>query len=312
MTSPVIRACDLTKSYGGKVAVDHLNLEIAPGEVFGLLGPNGAGKTTVILMIMGLTDVTDGSIEVLGMNPAHHPLSVKRHIGYMPDTVGFYENLTARQNLAYTGRLAGLDSAGIDPRIDDVLARVGLSDVKNSRVGAFSRGMRQRLGLADALLKKPSIVILDEPTSGLDPQATVEFLSLIRDLKADGTTILLSSHLLERVQEICDRVALFRQGRIVLNGTVEDLANKVLGSGYRIEVEARGKDLDAVFARVPGIIRVRKHGGSRYTLEAESDIRPAVAATVAASGCELFNLSTRQASLDAVYRTYFEENRHAA
>ena len=312
MSAFVIKARGLTKTYGDHVAVDHLDLDVAPGEIFGLLGPNGAGKTTTILMIMGLTDVSDGSIEVLGLNPSRDPLAVKRHVGYMPDMVGFYDHLTARENLAYTGRLAGLDAEAIDRRIKEVLERVELSDVENRGVGTFSRGMRQRLGLADALLKNPRIVILDEPTSGMDPHATNEFLALLRDLKADGISCLLSSHLLERVQEICDRVALFHRGRIVLRGTVEELAKQVLGSGHRIEVVARGKGLRDLFAHVPGVIRVRDEGGDRFTLEAESDVRPAVAARVAASDCQLFNLATRQASLDTVYRAYFEEDRHAA
>jgi ABC-2 type transport system ATP-binding protein len=172
MTNAVIEAHGLTKRYGTRAAVDHIDLAIEQGEVFGLLGPNGAGKTTTILMTMGLTDVSEGTVRVLGLDPARQPLAVKRHIGYMPDSVGFYDMLTARENLAYTGRLAGLERTHIDRRIEEVLSRVGLEAVVGQRVRTFSRGMRQRLGLADALLKSPTIVILDEPTSGLDPQAT--------------------------------------------------------------------------------------------------------------------------------------------
>lgn len=312
MASAVIEARGLTKRYRTRVAVDHIDLAIEQGEVFGLLGPNGAGKTTTILMIMGLTDVTEGSIRVLGLDPARQPLAVKRHVGYMPDSVGFYDTLTARENLGYTGRLAGLDRATIERRSEEVLARVGLSDVARQKVRTFSRGMRQRLGLADALLKSPRIVILDEPTSGLDPQATQEFLELIGDLKQDGITVILSSHMLEKVQAICDRVALFNGGRIALCGTVTDLGRQVLGGGHRILVEARGNGMERALAAIPGVIRVRREAEERFVLESELDIRPAVAATVTGAGGELLSLGIRQASLETVYTRYFEEAAHAA
>jgi ABC-2 type transport system ATP-binding protein len=260
MMNAVIEAKGLTKRYGTFVAVDHIDLAIEQGEVFGLLGPNGAGKTTTILMIMGLTDVSDGTVRVLGLDPARQPLAVKRHIGYMPDSVGFYETLTARENLAYSGRLAGLERGYIDRRIEEVLARVGLGAVVGQKVRTFSRGMRQRLGLADALLRSPKIVVLDEPTSGLDPQATQEFLDLIRALKREGITVILSSHLLEKVQAICDRVAMFNAGRIALCGSVTDLGRQVLGGGHRILVEARGGKIEQALAAIPGIVRVRREG----------------------------------------------------
>jgi ABC-2 type transport system ATP-binding protein len=312
MTNAVIEANGLTKRYRKRLAVDHIDLAIGEGEVFGLLGPNGAGKTTTILMVMGLTDVSEGTVRVLGLDPARQPLAVKRHIGYMPDSVGFYDGLTARENLAYTGRLAGMDRALIDRRIGEVLARVGLSDVVGHKVRTFSRGMRQRLGLADALLKTPKVIILDEPTTGLDPHATQEFLELIRDLKRDGITIILSSHMLEKVQVICDRVALFNAGRVALCGTVPELGRQVLGGGHRILVEARGSDIERSLAAIPGIIRVRREAEDRYVLEAESDIRPAVAVSITRAGGALLSLGIRQASLESVYTRYFEEVAHAA
>src|SRR5690606_953307 len=225
--SAVIEARGLTKRYGRITAVDGIDLEIRRGEVFGLLGPNGSGKTTTILMLLGLTDVSAGTVRVLGLDPAREPLAVKRRVGYMPDTVGFYDHLSARANLRYTGRLAGIDRAVLDERIDGALAQVGLRDTADRRVGAFSAGMRRRLGLADILIKEPEIAILDEPTNDLDPTATREFLDLILELKRRDITVLLSSHLLERVQAVCDRVALFHRGRIALEGTVAALAQQV-------------------------------------------------------------------------------------
>jgi ABC-2 type transport system ATP-binding protein len=172
--------------------------------------------------------------------------------------------------------------------------------------------MRQRLGLADALLRTPRIVILDEPTSGLDPQATQEFLELIHKLKKDGITVILSSHMLEKVQVICDRVALFNAGRVALCGSVTELGRQVLGGGHRILVEARGSNIERALAAIPGVIRVRREADDRYVLESESDIRSTVAATISGAGGALLSLGIRQASLEAVYTRYFEEVAHAA
>jgi ABC-2 type transport system ATP-binding protein len=313
MTIPAIDARDLRKRYGGFVAVDGLDLRIEAGTVFGLLGPNGSGKTTTILMLMGLTEVTSGSVRVLGLDPVRQPLEVKRVVGYMPDSVGFYDDLSARENLRYTGKLAGLRGDRLDARIGTVLTRVRLTDAADRRVGTFSRGMRQRLGLADVLLKEPRVAILDEPTNGLDPESTHEFLDLIRDLKSEGLAVLLSSHLLDRVQAVCDRVGLFHRGRMVLEGTVDELARRVLGGGLRITVEARGgAPLGAAFRDVAGVNRVEQIGDGVWTLHADQDVRPAVAATVARQGGALLALAKAAPSLDDVYAQYFREVRHAA
>lgn len=313
MSAPVIQARNLTKRYGRVTAVDRLNLSVESGEVFGLLGPNGSGKTTTILMLMGLTDVTEGEIEVLGLDPARQPLAVKRRIGYMPDSVGFYDELSGRQNLRYTGRLAGLSGKHLDERIARELERVGMSEAADKPAGTYSRGMRQRLGLADALLKEPGLVILDEPTNGLDPHATREFLALIGALKRDGITVLLSSHLLDRVQAVCDRIALFHRGRIALLGTVTELAREVLGSGHRILVEAEGEGLEERLRRIPGVRAVQSAGPGYFVVDAESDLRGAVTEAVgAADGGRLLGLGLRQPSLDEVYNRYFQEARDAA
>ena len=220
--APVIEGAGLTKRYGRFTAVDGIDLAIGKGEVFGLLGPNGSGKTTTILLLLGLTEPSAGTIRVLGLDPLRKPLSVKRRVGYLPDQIGFYDHLSAAENLAYTARLAGLASPEAGKRIAEALERVRLSDVRDKRVATFSRGMRQRLGLAEVLAKGSEIAILDEPTSGLDPQSTQELLDLIRELAADGVTIVLSSHLLSMMQSLCDRVALFRRGRIGLIGKVPE------------------------------------------------------------------------------------------
>jgi ABC-2 type transport system ATP-binding protein len=306
MTDTVIEVRDLTKRYGKAVAVDDISFTIARGEIFGLLGPNGAGKTTTILMLLGLSEVTSGSVRVLGHDPVREPLQVKRRVGYLPDTVGFYDNLTAMENLRYTARLIGLAPGERDDRIIAALARVGLSDVAGHRVGTYSRGMRQRLGLAEILMKNAQIAILDEPTSGLDPQATSELLDVIRGLKRDGVAVLLSSHLLERVQSVCDRVALFNAGRIALIGTVPELARQVLGGGYHVEVEADGEGLRERLAAVPGVRAVEQVGPGRLRLLADGDVRPQAAAAVVHAGGQLRRLSVEEPSLDAIYTRYFQ------
>jgi ABC-2 type transport system ATP-binding protein len=304
--SAAVETFGLTKRYGELVAVQDLNLRLQAGEVFGMLGPNGSGKTTTILMLLGLTEPTAGSARVLGWDPTRQPLQVKRRVGYLPDSVGFYDELTAWENLRYTAALNGLSSAEANRRIAEVLERMGLQDVAHRKVGTFSRGMKQRLGLADVLLKRPQVAILDEPTLGLDPEAALEFLELIRTLKRDGLTVLLASHLLHQVQSVCDRVGLFHRGRMVLEGTVDELRERVLGGAYRIHVQARGPGMERVLAEVPGVVRVARTDGDTYRVEARVDCRAEIARRVVASG-ELLALSVDRPGLDEVYARYFQQ-----
>ncbi len=306
--SAVIETQDLTKHYGPVVAVDHLSLTLQAGQVFGLLGPNGSGKTTTILMLLGLTEPTSGLVRVLGHDPSRNPLEVKRRVGYLPDSVGFYDDLTARENLRYTARLNGLTRQETDTRLEEVLARVGLTAVADRRAGAFSRGMRQRLGLAEVLLKRPEIAILDEPTAGLDPEAAMEFLSMIRDLRAHGITVLLSSHLLHQVQAVCDRVGLFHQGKMVIEGTFEGLADRVLGGAYRIRVEvSRADGLEPMLRTIPGVSAFLQERPGLFRLEAQVDCRAEVARRVVGTGADLLALTLERPSLDEVYARYFQE-----
>jgi ABC-2 type transport system ATP-binding protein len=317
----VIEANGLTKAYGSAVAVDDISFGVGRGEIFGLLGPNGAGKTTTILMILGLTEISSGDVRVLGFNPAREPLSVKRRVGYLPDTVGFYDNMTAADNLRYTARLIGFRSMEREKRIAAALERVGLAEFADQAVGTFSRGMRQRLGLAEIVMKGAQIAILDEPTSGLDPHATAELLGIIRGFKAEGVSVLLSSHLLERVQSVCDRVALFHAGRIALMGSVPDLGRQVLGGGYIVDIDADGVGLPERLALIPGVSGVEKVGIGKIRLHADRDVRPEAAAEVVAMQGRLKYLGVQEPSLEAIYTRYFaanpeqgapERTRHAA
>jgi len=314
MNDYVIEVHNLTKRYDGTAVVKGISFSVARGEIFGLLGPNGAGKTTTILMLLGLSDISAGQARVLGHDPTREPLQVKRQVGYLPDQVGFYDNLTAAENLRYTARLMGFDPEEREQKIHASLAHVGLADVTDTRVATFSRGMRQRLGLAEILMKDAQIAILDEPTSGLDPQATHELLNVIRDLKHRGVSVLLSSHLLERVQSVCDRVALFNQGNIALIGTVPELGREVIGGGFRVEVEAEGQGLAERLAAVPGVQKVEAAGTNRWRLTCDHDVRPEAAAAVVAAGGRLLRLSVEEPSLEAIYTRYFqthEGERHA-
>ena len=302
----VIAARDLTKRYGKTSVVDAINFNIGKGEVFGLLGPNGAGKTTTILMMLGLTEISAGRVSVLGFDPARAPLQVKRRVGYLPDAVGFYDHLTAVENLAYAAKLMGLSMAERSQRIVAALNRVRLLEVANQRVATFSRGMRQRLGLAEIIVKRAEIAILDEPTSGLDPQATLEFLDLIRELKAEGVTVLLSSHMLDQVQRVCDRVALFRSGRIVMMGSVAELAVQVLGAGFVVEVEADGAGIARRLAAIPGVGKVEELAEDRFRMTADRDVRADAARAVVAANGALRRLSVDEPSLEAIYAHYFQ------
>jgi ABC-2 type transport system ATP-binding protein len=306
-----IRAEGLTKNYGAVLAVDHIDLAVERGEIVGILGPNGSGKTTTILMLLGLTEPSAGQAEVAGFDPLRRPLEVKRRVGYLPDTVGFYDGLSARDNLAYTGRLAGLSRREIDNRFEKAMIRVGLPNVGRERVATFSRGMRQRLGLAEILMKAPEIAILDEPTATLDPYSTREFLEMIRGLKADGTTVLLSSHHLDQVQSVCDRVALFNRGRIALAGSVTELAQQVLGGGYVIDVEARGPGVIDRLSRIPDVVRAQMLGPELYRVDCARDLRAQIARDLASSSA-LIGLRFAEPSLNEVYTRYFEEARDAA
>jgi ABC-2 type transport system ATP-binding protein len=312
MSDNVIEARGLLKVYGAARVVDAIDLTIRRGEIFGLLGPNGAGKTTTILMMLGLTEISGGSVEVLGFNPVRQPLEVKRRVGYLPDAVGFYDHLTARENLTYTARLLDIPRRETDGRIMEALRNVDLAEVADKRVATYSRGMRQRLGIAEIVMKKAEVAILDEPTSGLDPHATFELLEMIRRLKRSGVAVLLSSHLLDRVQSVCDRVALFNRGRIALMGTVVELANQVLGAGHPLLIEATGKDVAATLRGIAGVQQVVPAGEGAWRIVAGRDVRAEAAQRIISAGGSLTKLSDLQPSLEEVYTRYFQEARHAA
>jgi ABC-2 type transport system ATP-binding protein len=306
----IIQTSDLTKRYGEQddpeavLAVDRLNLKVRRGEVFGLLGPNGAGKTTTILMLLGLTEPSYGTAWVGGINPTRDPLRVKSQVGYVPDNVGFYEDLTARANLRYTADLNRVPGKVADERIDRLLGDVGLSAAADRDVGGYSRGMRQRLGLADALVKDPTILVLDEPTVNIDPEGVRELLLLVERLRTDqGMTVLLSSHLLHQVEQVCDRIGIFVKGRLVTVGTVDELAAD-LDDRVQITVGITGIDNPRAVLELPGVTSVTRDEG-RWAVAAERDVRNELVTAIIAAGGGLTHLSRDDADLDAIYHRYF-------
>lgn len=311
-----IRTRGLTKHYGDLVAVDHLDLDVRAGEIFGLLGQNGAGKTTTILMLLGLTEPTAGTARVVGLDPSRGPLEVKRRVGYMPDSVGFYTDLTGRQNLRYTARLNRLEADEAETTIAATLEQVGLTERADDRVETYSRGMLQRLGIADALVKDPDVLILDEPTTAIDPLGVVEVLDLLRGLVHDrGMAILLSSHLLNQVQNVCDRIGIFAAGRLIGQGTMDQLAERFGDGRHQIEIgldlaadadSARARD---VIRRVPGVAAL--DDGARpsdpwiVTVAPDADqatVRAAILAAVAAERLPLASIRAVVPSLEDIYR----------
>jgi ABC-2 type transport system ATP-binding protein len=226
----IIEAEGLTKKYETQIAVNNLALQIREGEVFGFLGPNGAGKTTTLLMFLGLTEPTAGKVRIVGFDPTREPLRVKEKVGYLPENVGFYDDMDARQNLRFIARLNRIPDGVSGKKIDELLQQVGLFEEGKKKVGTYSKGMRQRLGIAEVLIKEPKLIFLDEPTIGLDPDGTNRMLDLIHSLSRErNITIFLSSHLLDQVQRICDRVGIMIRGNLVAIGPIQELAKKKLG-----------------------------------------------------------------------------------
>jgi ABC-2 type transport system ATP-binding protein len=304
-----IETKDLTKRYGNTTVVDHLSFHVKENEVFGLLGPNGAGKTTTILMLLGLTEPATGTARVFDYNPAREPLKVKRIVGYLPEEVGFYDNLSARENLRFIAELNNISPLETERRIGEVLEMVGLTENKDMATGKFSRGMRQRLGIADVLIKQPKLVILDEPTSGLDPQGINQLLDLITGLPGKGTSVLLSSHQLHQVQRVCHRVGILSKGKMVVEGGIDELGREALAGGrYLIEVEtAEPKtELPDIIRKIEGVEKV-EIDGLVLKISTSTDLRSQISRAIIDGGALLVQMKVHEFSLDDIYMRYFKE-----
>lgn len=310
MDAPVIQLTDLTKKYGAFTAVNQLNLTIQKGEIFGLLGPNGAGKSTTILMMLGLTDPTSGEVRVCDINSTTHPLEVKRKVGYLPDDVGFYDDRTGVENLIYTAELNGFSRVLAREKAEELLIKVGLEVDTKKKTGKYSRGMRQRLGLADVLIKQPEVIILDEPTSGLDPAGVHEFMNLIVQLSREqGLTVLFSSHHLHQVQQVCDRVGIFVGGHLLAEGDIPSLSQKLFaGEPFVIEAHVDSDqevDLSSCLQNINGVLNVAKQN-RLYRMGCSKDVTPDIARSIVQSGVGLTGLYKKEYGLDDIYNRYFE------
>ena len=312
----------LTKKYGEHIAVDNLNLTIEKGEIFGLLGPNGAGKSTTILMILGLTEVDSGSVKVCGIDSSRYPLEVKRKVGYLPEDVGFYNDYTGLQNLMYVARLNDIPEEEAKKAALEILQEVGLEDVKDSKVASYSRGMRQRLGLADVLIKNPEVIILDEPTLGLDPEGVKKFLQLIVSLsRKKGITVLFSSHHLHQIQQVCDRVGIFVKGKMLAEGKISSLAQQLFSKNAftleggistlteDVEPPLPLKEMVQKMKAIPEVAHVELEDNG-FVVESSKDVSADLSRLVVKSGYGLNFLSKREYGLDDIYYQYFQEDKN--
>lgn len=317
MSQPIIELEGLTKKYGSFTAVDHLSLSVSGGEIFGLLGPNGAGKSTTILMMIGLTEPSSGRVRVCGIDSTHYPAEVKKQVGYLPEDMGFYQELSGLENLVYTARLNGVPETEAAEKAERMLGKVGLVGQGGKKTGNYSRGMRQRLGLADVLIKDPRVIILDEPTLGLDPEGVREFLGLIVKLsREEGLTVLLSSHHLHQIQQVCDRVGIFVGGKLIAEGDIQKLSAKLFaGEPFIVEAglasaagdaAAGGREqLRASLEQQDGIVSVNEKG-NLLRMSCSRDITPEIARAIAGSGIGLTYLHRKEYGLDDIYHRYFQ------
>lgn len=311
MNEPIIELHGLTKKYGSLTAVDNLDLSIQKGEIFGLLGPNGAGKSTTILMMLGLTEPASGSAKICGIDATRNPVEVKRKVGYLPDDVGFYDHRTGLENLLYTAQLNRIPLQEAKEKAQRLFQRIGLQGSENKKTGTYSRGMRQRLGLADVLIKNPEIIILDEPTLGIDPAGVREFLDLIVKLsREEKITVLLSSHHLHQVQKVCDRVGIFVGGKLLAEGDIATLSEKLFNKGaFTIEAGIAATEgaekLETALRQMDGVRSVSVRD-NRLQINCLRDITPDIAGVIVASGFGLMHLSRKEYGLDDIYNRYFE------
>jgi ABC-2 type transport system ATP-binding protein len=308
--SAVIETNNLTKRYHDKLAVNALTLTIQEREIFGFLGPNGAGKTTTILMLLGLTEPTSGRVSVCGFDPTHEPIEVKRRVGYLPENPGFYEDMSARENLLYMARLNRIPESDARRKTTEVLEQVGLADDGRRLVREFSRGMKQRLGIAEVLVKNPTTVILDEPTLGIDPDGAIHILELIKALNREhGLTVMLSSHQLQQVQQICNRVGIIVKGRLIVQGEMDELSRAILKErqwNFLLEVGGTVNSLENDLRTIHGVDEIEKRSHGLF-LRCTRDVRTEVVSLLARKNIPLLQLRSEDPTLEEIYLKYFRE-----
>ena len=296
---------NLTKSYGNFKAVDNLTLKVEKGITFGFLGPNGAGKTTTILSMIGLIIPDSGSIRILGEDVFREPVKVKERIGYLPENATIYEELTAWRNLEFFANFYKMSRQEKEKRIEELLKMVGLWDVRYRKVKTFSKGMKQRLLLAQALINDPEVLILDEPTSGLDPEGAYLVKNIVREERKKGKTVFFSSHILSEVEELSNRVGIIVKGKLRALGPLEDIKRQFMElEGYEIKVETKQK-LPQI--ELPEIIRIEKVNENKAIIFAKEDIREQLSELLAKKGATIVSLKVEEPSLEDVFlRTVYK------
>lgn len=300
----VIETVNLTKKYDDVAVVDGLNLTVREGEIFGFLGPNGAGKTTTMKMLLGLIRPTSGTGTVAGHDIVREVLEVRRHCGVLPDPAGFYDNLSARQNLKFYGKLYGLKGKDLDDRADATLDLVGLKDAKDKKIGKFSKGMKQRFGVAQAVVHDPPVMMFDEPTAGIDPQGAEDFRVLMRELRGQGKTIFLTSHIMPEVEAICNRIGIIVHGRMDICGNVDELVGHYARrQGYRLKLCVRYGDEIAMYRQIkaiPGVSSVARNDGA-FIIDASGDVTEEVSLAVNRAGGLVIDLESYRPSLGEIF-----------
>jgi ABC-2 type transport system ATP-binding protein len=305
----VIEAKGLTKKYERFTAVDNLDLKIEEGTVFGFLGPNGAGKTTTILMLMGLTEPSGGEARIGGFNSTREPLKVKRITGYIPEKVGFYEDLTAYYNLLYMARLNGISDEEADKKITSALEKVGLKDKAESTVNTFSKGMKQRLAIAELIVKGPKVAFMDEPTSGIDPEGIAQMLDLISAIaKEHNMTIVISSHQLNQVEHICSRVGIMSKGKLVMEGSVNQLGQRTGGGKILIELQL-AEITSEIIDGIKGVVGVQKveRKDDSLLITCNEDLRRQISRVIQEKNGLLVQMKLQSYALEDIYLKIFRE-----
>ena len=298
----MIEVRDLTKYYGPVQAVNQINFEVAAGEIVGFLGPNGAGKTTTLKMLAGFLAPTSGTARINGFDCVSQSLEVRRSLGYLPENVSIYPELTVGQFLKFAAQAKGVESKDQPAEIRRVMAACGLEEVAGKLVKALSKGFRQRLGLAQALLHQPPVLILDEPTIGLDPSQIVDIRSLIKNLEG-GHTVILSSHILPEVSQLCHRVIIINRGQIVASDTPENLSRQMGRGAISLTVKGPEAQVTAALQGLPGVARVVGRGEGRFLVDAGNgrDLRPELARLVVQQGFDLLELKAQEFTLEDVF-----------
>src|SRR6202011_43054 len=282
----MIKVEGLTKRYARNVAVDHISFEVEKGQIVGFLGPNGAGKTTTMRMLTCFMPPTEGSAQVAGFDVRENPMEVKRRIGYLPDTPPVYPEMEVIEYLDFVGRIKGVPKASLRSRIDEVVQKTAITDVRNKEIGKLSKGYRQRVGLAQAIVHNPDVLILDEPTAGLDPHQIIETRDLIKGVAGDHT-IILSTHILPEVSQTCQRVVIINKGKVVAIDTPNNLTARLRGSETMfVQVDSMGQNVSGALGSIPGVTRVveseRREAIVGYEIESERgrDVRRDLARTI--------------------------------